>query len=231
MLNAKLIVVGGDAKRTEVSLKQLPATIGRGRDATITLPHSLVSRKHCELFENDNQLFVRDLNSLNGTYLNNEKVTEDTSILPGQLLTLGNVTFRADYAVQENSAKSSDADTQRENIEVDTENVADKQDTDHAHGPSRGLLAAGNHAADIAAENFEFEGEQNPANQSVAFQQLNELPAAAAQASFAGQVDPEDDPKSYVDPNSVNIELGSEKMGAVDPTQSSLDDFFRKMPR
>ena len=100
MIKAKLIVVGGDAKRTEVSLKQLPVTIGRAKDASITLPHSLVSRKHCELFEENNKLCVRDLNSLNGTYLNNERITESKSILPGQLLTLGNVTFRASYSIE-----------------------------------------------------------------------------------------------------------------------------------
>ena len=94
-LEVKLVVVGGDVKTTELSLR-LPATIGRGRGQSVVLPHPLVSRQHCELFEADGSLMVRDLGSLNGTFVNNQKVTE--SPLPsGELLTVGTVTFRAVY--------------------------------------------------------------------------------------------------------------------------------------
>src|SRR5688572_27531554 len=94
-LNAKLVVVGGDVKTTEIVLK-LPSIIGRGRGTAVVLPHPLVSRQHCEIFESAGQLMVRDLGSLNGTFVNNERITE--SILgPGELLTVGTVTFRAVY--------------------------------------------------------------------------------------------------------------------------------------
>jgi pSer/pThr/pTyr-binding forkhead associated (FHA) protein len=100
-LNVKLVVVGGDVKTTEIKLK-LPSTIGRGRGTAIILPHPLVSRQHCELFEVDGQLMVRDLGSLNGTFVNNERVTE-SPIAPDELLTVGTVTFRAVYEVEEGS--------------------------------------------------------------------------------------------------------------------------------
>ena len=96
MLKAKLIVVGGDAKAGEVNLN-LPSTIGRGREASITLPHSLVSRMHCEFFEKEGKLFVKDLESMNGTFINNIRITGEHVIEPQQLITLGNVTFRASY--------------------------------------------------------------------------------------------------------------------------------------
>ena len=57
-MQVKLVVVGGDAKAAEIPLK-LPAVIGRGRDASLALPHPLVSRMHCEIFESSGQLFVR----------------------------------------------------------------------------------------------------------------------------------------------------------------------------
>jgi predicted component of type VI protein secretion system len=95
-MKAKLIVVGGDAKAAEVKLK-LPTVIGRGREANLTLPHPLVSRKHCEIFEDKGKLCVRDLGSLNGTYVNNERITDATSLPSGDLLTVGAVTFRAVY--------------------------------------------------------------------------------------------------------------------------------------
>jgi predicted component of type VI protein secretion system len=96
MLNAKLVVVGGDAKVTEIQLN-LPTCIGRSREAKLKLPHPLVSRQHCELFEREGQLFVRDLGSLNGTYIDNQKIEKEHALRPNQLLTLGNVTFRAVY--------------------------------------------------------------------------------------------------------------------------------------
>src|SRR5437763_15893096 len=94
-LNAKLVVVGGDVKTTEIKLK-LPSTIGRGRGTSIVLPHPLISRQHCELYEGGGRLMVRDLGSLNGTFVNNQRVSE-SPLASGELLTIGTVTFRAVY--------------------------------------------------------------------------------------------------------------------------------------
>jgi pSer/pThr/pTyr-binding forkhead associated (FHA) protein len=94
-LSAKLVVVGGDVKTTEIKLR-LPSTIGRGRGTTIMLPHPLVSRQHCELYEDGGRLMVRDLGSLNGTFVNNERINE-APLGSGELLTIGTVTFRAVY--------------------------------------------------------------------------------------------------------------------------------------
>lgn len=106
-LNAKLVVVGGEVKTAEIKLR-LPSTIGRGRGATIMLPHPLVSRQHCELYEAEGKLMVRDLGSLNGTFVNNERVSE-APLPPGELLTVGAVTFRAVYETDESTGPPSTA--------------------------------------------------------------------------------------------------------------------------
>lgn len=95
-LNVTLVVVGGDVKTPEVKLR-LPSTVGRGRDCSIMLRHPLVSRQHCEIFESAGTLLVRDLGSLNGTFVNNQRIEGDAQLHPGQLLTIGTVTFRAMY--------------------------------------------------------------------------------------------------------------------------------------
>jgi len=98
MLNVKLTVVGGDAKSgNEVNLR-LPTVVGRGKEAGLTIPHALVSRQHCEIFERNGQLVVRDSGSLNGTFINNTRIENEQILEPNQLLTLGNITFRAIYA-------------------------------------------------------------------------------------------------------------------------------------
>jgi pSer/pThr/pTyr-binding forkhead associated (FHA) protein len=94
-LEAKFVVVGGETKAAEVKLR-LPTIIGRGRSSGIMVPHPLVSRQHCEVYEQDGRLMVRDLGSLNGTFVGQEKIA-DSPLLPDQLLTVGNVTFRAVY--------------------------------------------------------------------------------------------------------------------------------------
>lgn len=96
MLQAKLIVVGGEVKAQEVKLR-LPTVIGRGKEANLKVPLALVSRAHCEIRERDGRLFVRDLGSLNGTFVNNYKITAEQPLLPGELVTVGTVTFRAEY--------------------------------------------------------------------------------------------------------------------------------------
>lgn len=98
MLKAKLVVVGGDAKKTEIRL-HLPTIIGRGKEAGLTVPHALVSRQHAEIFEQDGRLLVRDLGSLNGTYINSTRIEGEQQLDPNQLLTLGNITFRAVYEI------------------------------------------------------------------------------------------------------------------------------------
>ena len=109
LMKAKLVVVGGDAKAAEISLK-LPTIIGRGRGSKLVLPHPLVSRRHCEIFESDGQLMVRDLGSLNGTFVGDERVDEraETVLPPGELLTIGAVTFRAVYGELDEEAGSGD---------------------------------------------------------------------------------------------------------------------------
>ncbi|MGH7135055.1 MAG: FHA domain-containing protein, partial [Pirellulales bacterium] len=94
-MEAKLVVVGGKANKSEVKLK-LPAMIGRSRDADITVSHASVSRHHCLVYELDGALVVRDNGSLNGTVIDGQRVKE-ALLKPGQSLTIGPLTFRADY--------------------------------------------------------------------------------------------------------------------------------------
>ena len=94
-MDVKRIVVEGDTSADEVPVT-LPAVIGRGRDAGVTLRHPLISRRHCELYESNGRMHVKDLNSLNGTFVDHNNI--DEAVVPtGSLLTVGGYTFRVDY--------------------------------------------------------------------------------------------------------------------------------------
>jgi pSer/pThr/pTyr-binding forkhead associated (FHA) protein len=68
-------------------------TIGRVEDNTFPIAEPSVSSRHCEVLLRGNEVFVRDLNSTNGTFINNEKIAEGV-LKPGQILRLGNVELR-----------------------------------------------------------------------------------------------------------------------------------------
>lgn len=104
-MDVKLVVVSG-AKATTIRINRFPATIGRSDEASLRLPTTAVSRKHCEIFERDGDLCVRDLRSRNGTKVNKEKIDKDSPLQTGDLLTVGSVTFQVFCPEKEVAADS-----------------------------------------------------------------------------------------------------------------------------
>jgi pSer/pThr/pTyr-binding forkhead associated (FHA) protein len=94
-MDATLIVVGGKLSKRQITLR-LPTTIGRSRDIGLTIAHPMISRQHCELFEKNRLLMVRDLGSLNGTMVNGQRI-EEAPLPPEAEFSIGPLTFRAQY--------------------------------------------------------------------------------------------------------------------------------------
>jgi pSer/pThr/pTyr-binding forkhead associated (FHA) protein len=72
-----------------------PQTIGIGRapDNTIVLDDPKVSRRHAQLAIREGQVIIRDLESLNGTLVNNEYVVGDHPLRNGDTVTIGDAPF------------------------------------------------------------------------------------------------------------------------------------------
>jgi hypothetical protein len=94
-MDVKLIIISPEISPNEFRLP-LPITLGRSREAKIKLVHGQISRLHCEIFESDGKVMVKDLGSLNGTFLDGEQINE-TELLPGAILVIGAVTLKAVY--------------------------------------------------------------------------------------------------------------------------------------
>ena len=92
-MDAKLVLVRKGLKPTVVRLKKLPMTVGRGREADLTIAHPTVSRLHCELYEVDGDLCIRDMGSLNGTFVGESQITE-ASLESGDELIVGSAKFQ-----------------------------------------------------------------------------------------------------------------------------------------
>jgi FHA domain-containing protein len=94
-MRVTLIVVGGKATKGRVIL-DLPIVIGRSRSADLTVAHPMISRRHCEIYESSGLLTVRDLDSLNGTLVAGQRISE-VGLRPDDKFTVGPLTFRVDY--------------------------------------------------------------------------------------------------------------------------------------
>lgn len=66
--------------------------IGRQEGCQIRIPIAGISRTHCEVTVQGGAVTVKDLGSSNGTYVNQERVTEQ-SLAAGDLISIGGQVF------------------------------------------------------------------------------------------------------------------------------------------
>ena len=93
-MNYVLQVVRGRSASTTLKLADGVTVIGRHDDCLIRIKSSQVSRRHCEVFEDANDLTIRDLGSSNGTFVNGKKLSGQQVLKHGDELTVGAVTLR-----------------------------------------------------------------------------------------------------------------------------------------
>jgi hypothetical protein len=92
---SKLVILnqGMSGRTFELIIER--TTVGRVEDNTFQIADGSVSSHHAEIILRGSDIVIRDLNSTNGTFINNEKVTE-TVLKPGQTLRFGQVELRID---------------------------------------------------------------------------------------------------------------------------------------
>ena len=86
----ELVVDGGPEHGKRIPLENFRTTLGRQSSNDIMIAEQPVSRRHAEIVKTASGFSVRDLSSTNGTYVNDEKVTEDRPLKPGDRVRLGN---------------------------------------------------------------------------------------------------------------------------------------------
>jgi len=90
---AKLVVLSEGLTGLTHELKVDKTTVGRLEDNSFQIAEPSVSSHHCEVIQRGNDIFIKDLNSTNGTFINGEKIAE-AALKPGQILRLGKVEMR-----------------------------------------------------------------------------------------------------------------------------------------
>lgn len=94
VVDISLVHVKPDGTSRELALTSLPKVIGRGEDCGIRIPVGTVSRRHCEIWldEDEDAVMVKDLGSSNGIYVNGTR-TSEAELSPGDLLLIGPAVF------------------------------------------------------------------------------------------------------------------------------------------
>lgn len=75
--------------------------VGRHQDADVVLQAADVSRRHAGLLLKDNALWVQDLNSSNGTFINDVRIAVETEVQNGDSLRFASVQYTAEVAIVE----------------------------------------------------------------------------------------------------------------------------------
>ena len=89
---AKLILKYEAAVLKEVNVGVEPLTIGRAPDNDIQVDNLAVSSHHAKIVNEGGKLVVEDLNSMNGTFVNNQRVKR-LSLKPGDIVLIGKHTI------------------------------------------------------------------------------------------------------------------------------------------
>jgi pSer/pThr/pTyr-binding forkhead associated (FHA) protein len=96
-MEVQLIVEKGPARSRFIKLRSRETVVGRQKGCNVRIPSAEVSRRHCLLRLDGVQLTVEDLNSANGTYLNNRRVSGQQPVASGDRLRIGPLTFAVEY--------------------------------------------------------------------------------------------------------------------------------------
>jgi len=108
-----LRVRNGPDKGQVYEITDEPITVGRDSSETIQILDQGASRRHSEVFRVGEMCFIRDLDSKNGTFVNDERIAEEL-LQVGDKIRIGNTIF-----VFDESGASMEAAAARAKIEFD----------------------------------------------------------------------------------------------------------------
>lgn len=92
-MQVRLKILHGSNAGKDIKIPSPKCVIGRGDDCHLKPQSDAVSRRHCVIITTENEVVVRDMNSRNGTFVNGERVAEESVLLNGDVLRVGPLEF------------------------------------------------------------------------------------------------------------------------------------------
>jgi len=102
----RLVILSEGFTGTAFDLKTPTTTVGRVEENNIHIPDASVSSRHCEIDLRGAEVFVRDLGSTNGTFIDGNQVQEG-ALKPGQILRLGQIDIRLESGAPASGGRKS----------------------------------------------------------------------------------------------------------------------------
>ena len=195
---------------------KLPLVIGRGDKATFRIPHGRISRRHCELLEENGTVYVRDLGSTNGTMLKGTMLPSRTKtrVPSGSMLSLGGLIFRVEY---QGPATRSPVDAAEPIDFLEAEPEAELLEAELEAEPLESLVELEiDTAAELEAESFE------------SLVELEAEPLSEAEADdFFLEPDDELPEAEAADEPLAELEADDEKPSGQSADDDDIDDFLK----
>jgi pSer/pThr/pTyr-binding forkhead associated (FHA) protein len=94
---ARLVVLSEGFTGLSYEIKAEKTTVGRIEDNSWQIADASVSSHHAEILLKGDGIWIKDLDSTNGTFIDGEPVTE-ALLKPGQILRLGEIDMRLEVA-------------------------------------------------------------------------------------------------------------------------------------
>jgi len=103
--------IGSSGESCTKLIDPVPFRVGRRPEASLMVPRTTISGLHAELFTADDRLFVRDLNSTNGTFINGTQISDVSELNEDDVVQFADVAFRVMHSIPK-----SDSNTASENF-------------------------------------------------------------------------------------------------------------------
>ena len=68
--------------------------IGRSSDLDMVLVEDMVSRRHTKISSTDAEVYIQDMGSTNGTFVNGVRISAARRLKPGDVIRVGNTDLR-----------------------------------------------------------------------------------------------------------------------------------------
>jgi pSer/pThr/pTyr-binding forkhead associated (FHA) protein len=118
---------------------------GRHPDCDVILKNSgKISRKHCCVALVDNRFVVRDLDSMNGVWVNSERVNHTASLKIGDELMIGNIAFTLTKHKEKEVVRKRPASERADATiaEIDPDDIPQSESFEHDASAARAASAA-----------------------------------------------------------------------------------------
>jgi predicted component of type VI protein secretion system len=122
-MEVRLIVEKGTSQKRSYLLQSPATIIGRRQDCDLRIPSSEVSRRHCALTMDDDYLKVEDLDSVNGTFVNGDRVIGKQVVRPGDRLDVGPVRFLVKYEISQDAVNRLEQTVDAQSLQEELEDL------------------------------------------------------------------------------------------------------------